>query len=137
MEHLDVCIPDFKVKFAFSNEIEAVHCMLMYGRSLSNFCMKTIRLRGGTGSEPNTDSKFNEIPYLSKMNFMWNGLPCLDFDEKYLYYIYNRRLMATNTSFPYDMHFLSKLKDEVYAMNVHNNEVLLQYKNLDIELIKI
>ena len=84
MEHLDVCIPDFKVKFAFSNEIEAVHCMLMYGRSLSNLSMKTIRLRGGTGSEPNTDSKFNEIPYLSKMNFMWNGLPCLDFDEKVL-----------------------------------------------------
>lgn len=66
-----------------------------------------------------------------------NSTFCLDFDEKYLYYIYNRRLMATNTSFPYDMHFLSKLKDEVYAMNVHNNEVLLQYKNLDIELIKI
>ena len=62
---------------------------------------------------------------------------CLDSDERYLYYIYNESLMATNTSFPYDMHILSKLKDEVFSMNVHNNEVLLQYKNLDIELIKI
>ena len=43
-----------------------------------------LRLKGGAGGDPNNDSKFNEIPYLSKMNFMWNGLPCLDFDEKIL-----------------------------------------------------
>ena len=42
-----------------------------------------LRIRGA-GSDPNTDSKFNDIPYLTKMNFMWNGLPCIDFDEKVL-----------------------------------------------------
>ena len=42
-----------------------------------------LRLRGA-GDNANVDSKFNEIPYLSKMNFMWNGLPCLDFGEKVL-----------------------------------------------------
>ena len=66
-----------------------------------------------------------------------NTVFCLDSDERYIYYIYNKSLMATNTSFPYDMHILCKLKDEIFSMNVHNNEVLLQYKNLDIELIKI
>ena len=43
---------------------------------------KVLRMRGGAGGNMNVDSKFNEIPYLSKMNFMWNRLPCLDFGEK-------------------------------------------------------
>ena len=45
---------------------------------------KLLRLRGAGDPNPNQDSKFNEIPYLSKMNFTWNGLPCIDFDEKIL-----------------------------------------------------
>ena len=55
-----------------------------HGKSIPPVHIKAVRIRGGAGSEPNTDSKFNEIPYLTKMNFMWNGLPCLDFDERVL-----------------------------------------------------
>lgn len=51
----------------------------------SHFVKKTgnLRLRG-SGDNPSLDNKFHDIPYLSKMNFMWNGLPCVDFDEKIL-----------------------------------------------------
>ena len=42
-----------------------------------------IRLRGGVGgTDPNTDEKFNDIPYLTSSKFKWNGLPCFDFIEK-------------------------------------------------------
>ena len=42
----------------------------------------SLRLRGS--GDPNNDSKFNDIPYLTNMRFEWDGLPCLDFGEKIL-----------------------------------------------------
>ena len=42
-------------------------------------------LRGGGGNDVNNDSKFNDIPALTKIGFQWNGLPCIDFDEKVLF----------------------------------------------------
>ena len=44
----------------------------------------TMRLRGGAG-DANKDSKYNDIPYLTNINFKWNGLPTFDFDEKILF----------------------------------------------------
>lgn len=43
-----------------------------------------VRIRGGGGDDINNDSKFNDIPALTRLNFMWNGLPCIDFDENVL-----------------------------------------------------
>ena len=43
-----------------------------------------LRIRGGGGDDINNDSKFNDIPALTRLNFMWNGLPCIDFDENVL-----------------------------------------------------
>ena len=42
----------------------------------------SLRLRGS--GDPNNDSKFNDIPYLTNMRFEWDGLPCLDFGENIL-----------------------------------------------------
>ena len=84
MEHLDACMPGFGVIFTFSNEIEGVSSLLQCGRSFSHFQNTFIRRRGGVGTEPNTDSKFIEVPSVTKMNFMWNGLICLAFYEKVL-----------------------------------------------------
>ena len=39
-----------------------------------------LRVRGGVG-EPNVDRRANEVPYLTNIKFMWNGLPCIDFQE--------------------------------------------------------
>ena len=46
-----------------------------------------LRLRGS--GDPNNDSKYNEIPYLSNIRFEWDGLPCLDFNEKIMYPLNN------------------------------------------------
>ena len=50
----------------------------------------TLRLRGGmTDREKlqfiSNDSKFNEIPYLTNIRFLWNGLPTIDFIIKIMY----------------------------------------------------
>ena len=45
---------------------------------------KTLSLRLRGSGDPNNDSKFNDIPYLTNMRFEWDGLPCLDFGEKIL-----------------------------------------------------
>jgi hypothetical protein len=49
---------------------------------VANFSFKPLRLRGS--GDPNNDSKFNEIPYLTKIRFEWDGLPCIDFQERIL-----------------------------------------------------
>ena len=71
MEPPDADWPKFRAGIAFFNEIQAVEFLMHHGKSIPPVQIKAVRLRGGAGSEPNTDSKFNEIPYLSKMNFMW------------------------------------------------------------------
>ena len=38
-----------------------------------------MRIRGGG---PNSDKNFNDIPYLTNMKFLWNGLPCIEFNER-------------------------------------------------------
>ena len=51
-----------------------------------------MRMRGG-GPKDNTadtyyvnqDSKFNDIPMLTAMRFLWNGLPQIDFLTKVVY----------------------------------------------------
>jgi hypothetical protein len=40
-----------------------------------------LRVRGGT-NDPNSDKRFNEIPYLSNIRFEWDGLPTIDFQER-------------------------------------------------------
>ena len=40
-----------------------------------------IRLRG-SGPDPNNDRRYNQIPYLDSRKFFWNGLPCIDFNER-------------------------------------------------------
>jgi len=52
------------------------------------FTATIMRLRGGAG-DANKDSKFNDIPYLTNINFKWNGLPTFDFDEKILFPLQN------------------------------------------------
>ena len=42
-----------------------------------------VRLRGGV-PDPNNDSKHNMIPYLTNIRFTFNGLPCIDFQERVL-----------------------------------------------------
>ena len=41
-----------------------------------------LRIRGGA---PNSDKNFNDIPYLTNMKFLWNGLPCIEFNERIMY----------------------------------------------------
>ena len=54
----------------------------------------TLRLRGGmTDREKlqfiSNDKNFNEIPYLTNIRFLWNGLPTIDFIIKIMYPINN------------------------------------------------
>ena len=44
---------------------------------------------GGQAMYANQDTKFNEIPYLTNMRFMWNGLPCIDFQIKVVFPLNN------------------------------------------------
>ena len=37
----------------------------------------------------NQDTKFNDIPYLTNMRFMWNGIPCVDFHIKVVFPLNN------------------------------------------------
>ena len=48
-----------------------------------------LRLRGGTNIHPNDDPKKNDVPFLTKMNFSWDGLPCIDFIERIMYPVQN------------------------------------------------
>jgi hypothetical protein len=54
---------------------------------------KCLRNRGGTpGGQAmytNQDTKFNDIPYLTNMRFMWNGIPCVDFHIKVVFPLNN------------------------------------------------
>ena len=54
---------------------------------------KCLRNRGGTpGGQAmytNQDTKFNDIPYLTNMRFMWNGIPCVDFQIKVVFPLNN------------------------------------------------
>ena len=52
------------------------------------FVANPIRMRGGMDN-PNVDEKSSDIPYLTNQKFMWNGLPCIDFQEKVMYPIEN------------------------------------------------
>ena len=52
------------------------------------FTVTTMRLRGGAG-DANKDSKYNDVLYLTNINFKWNGLPTFDFDEKILFPLQN------------------------------------------------
>jgi hypothetical protein len=58
-------------------------------------------------------------------------------DETYLFYIKNKKIMATMTCFPYDMHILCRLDKQVNYITSHNYEVLLQYTDLSIDIISI
>ena len=42
------------------------------------------RIRGG-----GDDEKYNDIPSLTSSRFMWDGLPCIDFQEKVMYPLNN------------------------------------------------
>ena len=42
----------------------------------------TLRIRGGTDED---DKRYNDIPILTASKFMWDGLPCVDFQEKIMY----------------------------------------------------
>ena len=42
--------------------------------------MSSLRMRGG-----GDDEKYNDIPSLTSSKFMWDGLPCIDFQEKIMY----------------------------------------------------
>ena len=48
----------------------------------------SLRLRGGT-PYPSNDKSFNEIPYLTNMRFLWNGLPQIDFVRRIMYPLNN------------------------------------------------
>lgn len=45
-----------------------------------NYQPLALRMRGA-GGDANVDKHSNEIPYLSKMNYLWNGYPSIDHDE--------------------------------------------------------
>ena len=46
----------------------------------------SLRLRGGGKvDDAQYDNKSNDIPALTKMNFIWNGQPSIDFNERVLY----------------------------------------------------
>ena len=45
------------------------------------FIFPSTRLRGGGDRDPNIKKDSFDIPYLSKSNFFWSGLPMLDFQE--------------------------------------------------------
>ena len=49
----------------------------------------SIRLRGGGDDNPNTDSKFGDIPYLTNAKFYWDGQPKVDFNERVMYILDN------------------------------------------------
>ena len=42
----------------------------------------TIRVRGGGDADT---SKYHELPALKQRNFLWDGLPCIDFQERVMY----------------------------------------------------
>jgi len=44
---------------------------------------RCLRCRGGMDMD--FDSKSNDVPYLTKINFMWDGLPKIDFNETVMY----------------------------------------------------
>ena len=42
---------------------------------------KVLRLRGGMDN-PSADKTSAKVPYLDNIKFMWDGHPCIEFDEK-------------------------------------------------------
>lgn len=62
---------------------------------------------------------------------------CISDDNMYVYYIHNNKLMVTSTIAPYSMHVICELNNNVVHMDVCTNEIFIQYKNLDLILIKI
>ena len=72
MEPLDDSLDSNKTKSSIYNAC----------KQLKQDC-NVIRLRGG-GQDPNNDSKYNEIPYLTSHRFIWDGLPKIDFVEHIL-----------------------------------------------------
>ena len=45
----------------------------------TNLCVSNLRIRGGGNDD---EKRYVDIPELSQMRFMWDGLPCIDFHEK-------------------------------------------------------
>ena len=66
----------YLVKLELWNEIKVYLVNVVH--TINPF--KTLRLRG-SGNDFNNDKTHNEIPYLSKIGFLWNGLPMIDFQE--------------------------------------------------------
>jgi hypothetical protein len=49
----------------------------------ANMSSNTTALRiRGAGPDMNNDRRYNQIPYLDHRKFFWNGLPCIDFNER-------------------------------------------------------
>ena len=65
------------VPFVFNSIAPILQSSIVKGQQLRS----AIRMRGGT-PDPNNDSKHNTIPYLTNIKFIYNGLPCIDFQER-------------------------------------------------------
>ena len=65
-----------------------------------SYTFHSLRLRGGARDNPNEDSKNNDIPYLTKANFSWDGLPCFEFIERVMYPIDNGLLSTLGPTYP-------------------------------------
>ena len=71
------------------------------------------------------------------MIYYKNGPHCLDRYQKYLYYIYNCKLMATATRCPFNMHVLCDVGENVTQMYVDHNEIVVCYANLHTSLVTL
>lgn len=89
----------------------------------SNKSLNDLHLRIESGCESMVYHKDKHSPY------------CLDKHEKYLYYINNNKLMATRTCAPFTMHLLCNLDEIPVLLYAENDQVLIQYENLDIQLV--
>lgn len=79
------------------------------------------------------DSKCDSIMYSIDKHSKYS----FNHDKSYVYYINNNKLMATMTYFPYDMHILCNLNKEVSYITSYNYEILIQYTDLNIDIISI
>ena len=66
-----------------------------------------------------------------------NTLYCTNEDQSYLFYIYNNKLMATTTFYPYKMHILCDLTQSVLHINANYSNVFIQNNDLSILLITL
>ena len=73
--------PDDGYYFCNAHNMKAAFCIFVFVK----VSQSTLRIRGGG----DTDDKYNVVPSLTDMRFMWDGLPCIDFRERIMYPLEN------------------------------------------------